>query len=146
MRAKKVYESIFKPKTKEEIKRDLPYGDFKGMVNIGNGRTFTDFPGIDFPLISDIWVKLYKENIHPFKKDVRLTYSEPHGRWKKSYWVIIIKYKNKRFFFMQEEGNDYLTPTTAAGNPLYIHKIHSFEELENYIEENYYVRKQRPNS
>lgn len=156
MKAKKVHESLegtFKPKSKEEIKKDLPLDNFRKMVQIGNERIHNDFlKDVDFPVISDIWVEIYSQNyLDPDKIDVPvnlrpipngkmdLVYNEAHGRSNAFYWIHL-KYKNKFFNFMQEEGNDFMTPITKSGNPLYVHKIYNFEDLIKYLEENYYSK------
>jgi hypothetical protein len=152
MKALKVYENkLFRPKTPEEVKRDLPYDDFREMVKIGNERIHQDLPkDIDFPVISDVWVEIYRQNYQdPDRTDedrpiyhgkMDLSYSYSAGHLKNPFYWLRIKYKNKNFVFAQEEGDDFMTPITKAGNPLYIHKIYNFEDLLKYLEENYSSR------
>ena len=134
MKALKVYESIFVPKSDEEIRSNLPQ-DFAGLIRLGL-KEFDrpqSLPIDYFPLIIQLAIIIKEDN--RFEIKIRPSFSDFGATQFCDFGFAFDNGKvARREIIRQYYNNDFAIPVTDHGGPLYMYKFYSFDDLLKYLD------------
>jgi len=139
MKALKVYESLFNPKSEEDISKDLSSMDITEIASMAifqGGLLY--IPEENMPLIVDFYDRMDQED-RDF--NVLKTYiNEGRKRHDKDDNVeIIFKYvpSSINYIIRQYNNTDFIVFVTAKSHPLWINKIYNWNQFVDFLKQDF---------